>query len=148
VHIQDEETWDEAGGLINVTPLVDVVFQLLLFFMLTTTFHAHDLEQLGIELPQAKSGAAAQDGGLVLEVHRDGSVTCQGRALTSEALRTLLEQKARADRDTLVTIRGDAQAKHESIVTVMDACGQAGLRQLAVGTLDRAEDRSTGPRGG
>ncbi len=136
MQLQDEETWDDVGGLINVTPLVDVVFQLLLFFMLTTTFQHKELEQLGVELPQASAGTSEQAPGLVIEVHRDGRLSLSGRTVTDAELRFRLQERAKADKQTAVTIRGDAQAMHQAIVGVMDACASAGLTQLAVGTLE------------
>ncbi len=144
MHIQDEETWDEAGGMINVTPLVDVVFQLLLFFMLTTSFQQAELEQLGVDLPQAAAGKAPSGQAVVIEVHKDGGLWLEGQRVDLAQLKRALTERAQRDKDTPVTIRGDAKATHQSVVGVMDACAQAGLTRLAVGTLHEASPAATG----
>lgn len=126
---------DEEPSL-NLTPMIDVVFQLLIFFMVATTF-ADPEKELGIELPEAVSGAAADDGGpLVINVFADGRVVLGGRDLPADDLLPTLRAAAQADPERSVTIRGDRLVHHERIVAVMDACGQAGLLNLAVGTLD------------
>ena len=120
---------------IQLTPLIDVVFNILLFFMLATTFLEREKE-LGIELPRARSGAEAVQRELVINVQRDGSVTLDGRTLPMEALLGALAAPARANPRTPVAIRGDRETRHAAIVRVLDACKLAGLSNLAVGTLE------------
>ena len=133
--IDDGEAGEEL--VLNLTPLIDVVFLLLVFFMLTTTFLDPERE-LEIDLPQAESGAVLEqeDRELVINVFEDGRITLSGDTVDPNALRTRLEQAATSDPDTPVTIRGDKKVQHGDIVGVMDACGLAGLYNLSVGTLE------------
>lgn len=126
----------EEEPVLNLTPMIDVVFQLLVFFMVATTFLDPEKE-IAIDLPEASSGEAseANDEELIINVFADGSIVLSGQQLSSDDLLHALKSAARADPARPVTIRGDRLVHHERIVKVMDACGQAGLLNLAVGTL-------------
>lgn len=134
MRIRSEELEDEVA--LNLTSLIDVVFLLLVFFMVATTFLDPE-RALELDLPRAQSGSANQEAPeeLVLNVFRDGRVALGGRELDDTALRERLENAARRDPATPVTIRGDARVEHARIVSVMDACALAGLSNLSVGTL-------------
>ena len=137
MHIPDT---DEQGEDLtaNITPLIDVVFLLLIFFMVATSFLDPEKE-MEIELPPALSGEASDEAPdeLIINVLQDGKLVLSGREVDDAGLQSALTRAARRDPETPVTIRGDRQVTHERIVTVMDACGVAGLSNLAVGTLDR-----------
>ncbi len=135
MRVRDDEAGDEPE--FSMAPMIDVVFQLLIFFMVATSVASQEKE-LGVELPTAQSGEAA--GGspqeLLINVFRDGRVSLEGRSMGTGELKRELAKAALANRSTQVTIRGDRLASHERIVAVMDACGVAGLSNLALGTRD------------
>jgi biopolymer transport protein ExbD len=135
VHIDTDEAADEMT--LNLTSLIDVVFLLLIFFMVATTFLDPERE-ISIELPEALSAEVRDDPPreIVINVLRDGSLSVNGAALDRAALDATLKRAAASDADTPVTIRGDRLVHHEDVVGVMDACGAAGLSNLAVGTLE------------
>ena len=118
---------------LNLTSMTDIVFLMLIFFMLATTYV--DPERvLGVELPKASSSSDTPPRELVINVLEDGRTVLDGAFVDRDALRARLEATARAAPDTPVTIRGHRLAHHEAIVAVMDACGLAGLFNLSVGT--------------
>lgn len=121
----------------SMAPLIDIVFQLLIFFMVATTYSQQEKE-LGIELPNAASAREPElvPEELVINVFRDGRVTLAGHDVPGDDLSTALKQAARERTDVPVTIRGDRLVHHEDVVRVMDACGLAGLTNLTVGTID------------
>jgi len=135
MHIRDTD--EHENFQINLTSLIDVVFLLLIFFMVATSFLDPEKE-IGIELPEAQSGVAAEQmpDEIIINVLRDGRLIVSGTEVDRTGLRSALERAARLDPDTPVTIRGDRQVAHEQVVGVMDACGLAGLTNLAVGTLE------------
>jgi biopolymer transport protein ExbD len=135
VRIDDESASEEPG--INMTPMIDVVFQLLIFFMLATTYIDPE-KVLDLKLPEAESGAEplTQNDEIIINVLRDGRFVLSGQELGKDALSDALKRAAQRSRETPVTIRGDRLVHHEAIVSVMDACGIAGLVNLSVGTLD------------
>lgn len=135
MHLRDEEPLDEQA--LNLTSMTDLVFLLLVFFLCATTFLDPE-RALRLELPSAQS-AERRDvplEELVINVSRDGVLTLAGRSIDRAALERELRAAFARDPQTPVTIRGDRLATHENIVSVMDVCGQAGLSNLAVGTLE------------
>lgn len=132
MNIREEDWLDEAP---NLTPMIDVVFLLLIFFMVTTTFLDPE-RQIDVELPTAESGSEAQQqpDELIVNVDEDGSIVLEGRTLIYDELVERLKGAALHDPETPITIRGHRRADHQHVVRVMDACGVAGLSNLAVGT--------------
>jgi biopolymer transport protein ExbD len=128
---------NEDEPVLNLTPMIDVVFQLLVFFMVATTFLDPEKE-IEIDLPEAVSGTApeAERTEIIINVFADGRVVLSGAELQPSELLDALKTAAQRDQRTPVTIRGDHITDHGQIVAVMDACGQAGLSNLAIGTLE------------
>ena len=117
---------------VNLTALIDVVFLLLIFFMVSTTFEWRT--DLGIELPEASAGESARDDAVVdVLIDAAGGVKVEGRRLGDPTTRNLRQALARAARgldSPQVVISADAQTPHHSVVTVMDAARLAGLYRL------------------
>ena len=121
---------------INLTPLIDVVFLLLIFFMVTTTFTRET--RLQVNLPEAEAETlSAQSERLEIVVSRDGSFALNGQALVDRRIETLLrglELESEGNLDLPVIIVADSEATHQSVVTAMDAVGQAGFARLSIAT--------------
>lgn len=120
---------------INLTPLIDVVFLLLIFFMVSTTFTKET--HLEIDLPEAEGEAADSQPPLDVVVTSAGDYSVNGRTLVNNQLNTLksaLQKASEGDSDLPVTITADARAPHESVVRVMDAAGQMGFVNLSITT--------------
>lgn len=128
---------DSDEPVLNLTPMIDVVFQLLVFFMVATTFLDPEKE-IGIELPEAVSGTEvdSQREEIVINVFADGRIVLAGQDVASAELLDALRSAAQGNPQRPVTIRGDRLVHHEHIVGVMDACAQAGLLDLNVGTME------------
>lgn len=131
MRLRDSLEGDEFA--MNLTSMTDIVFLMLIFFMLATTY-AKPERALAVELPSAASGGEPPPQELVINVLEDGSFVLGGEVLDRDELRAQLARTAASAPDTPVTIRGHRLARHEAIVTVMDACGMAGLTNLSVGT--------------
>ena len=118
----------------NLTPLIDVVFLLLIFFMVSTTF-THE-NQLRINLPEAQADAAeGTDDRIVLLVLQDGSYQINGASLVDRELVTLvaaLEEVAAGNLDQPLVISADAQTTHQSVIRAMDAAGRLGLTRIRI----------------
>jgi biopolymer transport protein ExbD len=120
---------------INLTPMIDVVFTLLVFFMLATTFAERE-RLLDLQLPHTSSAAAAnKPQELVINVSREGGVWIDGRSMQGEQLAKVLSDTAQRDRRTMVTVRGDRRGYYNEIVHVLDACMHAGLENVSLGAL-------------
>jgi biopolymer transport protein ExbD len=129
----DDERDDDPG--INLMPLVDVVFLLLIFFLAATTFAREEVE-LDLRLPSARSGAPGSgDQQLVVNVLADGRLVLEGRELTLEALRQKLAAAAERRADQAVLGRGDAAAQFGIGLQVLDACRLAKIKKVDFAAL-------------
>ena len=131
---------DEAG--INLTPLIDVVFLLLIFFMVSTTFDRH--ADIQLQLPSADREAVVTERAWVdILIDAEGQYYVDGRELVNrrpETLERAVEQ-ALADRPgDPVLIRADANATHQSVVTALDVVGRLGVSAVSIATIGRTTD--------
>jgi len=126
---------------VNLTPLIDIVFLLLIFFMVSTTFTKEN--HLSIDLPQASAEASdAPLQALEILISAAGEFTVNDQALVNSQLNTLKRalQKTLGERDSApVIITADAKTPHEAVVRAMDAAGQLGLVNLSITTRQPAE---------
>lgn len=125
---------------VNLTPLIDVVFLLLIFFMVSTTFTRET--QLTIDLPEAQGAPreAAQQPVEIL-VAEDGSYRVNGRPVADRQFRSLqaaLYSVSAGDTTRPLVIAADAQAPHADVVRAMDAAGQMGFARLSIATREPA----------
>ncbi len=131
---------------LNITPLIDVVFLLLIFFMVTTTFNRET--RLMVELPEANAEVSEPRPDVIeIVVAREGGYSINGRALVNSRVETLmrgLEMESGGDRSLPVLLIADAEATHQSVVTAMDAIGQSGFTRLNIAT-QRAQDAEQAP---
>jgi biopolymer transport protein ExbD len=136
MRIRDEEALAEPE--FSMAPLIDIVFQLLIFFMVATTYTQQE-KDLTIELPSAQTAQAADKPPeeIVINISRDGRVSLAGHEVQHGDLVGALVEASHRRTQVPVTIRGDRLVHHEDVVAVLDACGLAGLSNLSVGTLDR-----------
>lgn len=127
---------------INLTPLIDVVFLLLIFFMVTTTFTRET--QLEVSLPEASSAqAASQERDRIdILINSDGQYSVNGQALVNaqaETLRRAVVEIAGEQRQIPYVITADAQTPHQAVVSAMDVAGQLGFSQLRITTQESVE---------
>lgn len=120
------ETAEEAAPDVGLTPLIDVVFQLLVFFLLTTTFA---LPALKIALPEIEPGVAATpENGLTIDIEASGAILVQGQSAAGGDWRQLLT--AQPEPATVALIRADREASYGKVSEVMQALGKAGIEQI------------------
>ena len=127
---------------VNLTSLIDVVLLLLVFFMVSTSF-VRDAE-INLRLPEADAPTSPTtlDEVLDITVTQTGSYIVNGRPLVNSQRRTLraaIERLMGETRDLPVTIRADAEATHQSVVTAMDVVGQLGFVQINIATVTPPE---------
>ncbi len=128
------DTGDEEFA-INLTPMVDMVFLLLIFFLAATTF-ASDESRLDLRLPQAKSGQQGKgDKPLVVNVLADGRLSVDGRDVTLQALQQKLHAAGERNAEQAVLVRGDQAAQYGLGVQVLDACRLAKIKKVDFAAL-------------
>ncbi|MBF0470116.1 MAG: biopolymer transporter ExbD [Gammaproteobacteria bacterium] len=122
---------------LNITPLIDVVFLLLIFFMVSTTFQKE--RAVTIELPQASSDERMkQQDPLELVISAEGNYYIGGRKVTKSNRQQLTQAIALALKESdekRVTIRADQQTPHQAVITAMDAIRHAGIAHIGFATI-------------
>ena len=126
---------------VNLTPLIDVVFLLLIFFMVSTTFTRET--RLSVILPEA-DGVAVLAGDEMVEVSiaSGGEYAVNGERLVrsdAETLRSVLLRFSQQGTDIPFVITADAQVSHQSVVTVMDVAGRLGFSNLSITTQEPSQ---------
>lgn len=120
---------------INLTPLIDVVFLLLIFFMVSTSFKKET--KVSLELPEANGESMdSQTESIEISVSKSGEVFVNGNGLVNREVETIKEaiKQSSTDNQTPVIISADADAPYQAVITVMDAAGQAGFKNLTLPT--------------
>jgi len=133
-----EKTSDDEEITLELTPLIDMVFQLLIFFLLTTTF-AVNVKEGGLELnlPRAKSSEIpSMVSHLVVALLKDGRMVVGGEALDEQSLRKKLEKIHKEKPDTMVIVQADRLVPHWRVVKVMDLATTIGLKRLGIATVE------------
>lgn len=128
-----QRTEDEG---INLTPLIDVVFLLLIFFMVSTTFTKET--HLSIDLPEAVGEKSSEiPDQIEILINGDGSYSVNGLALVNNkvaTLRSALDKVAEGNYQLPLVITADAKTPHQAVVQAMDVAGQLGFARLSITT--------------
>ncbi|UYM16655.1 ExbD/TolR family protein [Endozoicomonas euniceicola] len=133
------QTQEEVS--VNLTPLIDVVFLLLIFFMVSTTFTQET--RLAIDLPEASGEVQEQVQKQVeIVISKEGDFAVNGNSLVNsrlETLKTALGKVSDGDSSLPLVITADAKTPYQSVVTAMDAAGQLGFANLSMTTRKPAD---------
>ena len=126
---------------LNLTPLIDVVFLLLIFFMVSTTFQKES--EISLQLPRATdSDVSSPQDRIEIVISAAGRYFINAQELVKSdvaSLQNALFKVSGGKRDIPLTIRADAQAPHQSVVTAMDAAGQLGMLRMSIATSRNTE---------
>lgn len=127
---------------VNLTPLIDVVFLLLIFFMVSTTFTRET--QLSVDLPEATGLQRDEvDRQVEILIDEQGQYRVNGRPLLDTRLRTLqaaMYEVSQGDTTLPLVISADAEAAHQAVVRAMDAAGQMGFSRLSIASIQPARE--------
>ena len=121
---------DEQDGGLNMTPLIDMVFILLIFFLVTTSF----VREAGVEVerPIAASAQAREKGALLVGVSSRGAIYIDGRQVDLRSVRGLVERFLAQDPGAAVVITADRASLTGRVIEVLDQCRLAGAKDVAV----------------
>ena len=120
---------------IDFTPIVDIVFNLLIFFALSLNFSPYSALQ--ITLPTATAHSPAPADNMRITIAADGALGVDGQALASNQLAALLHHTLQNNPGTRLIVHADEAAAHGRVVEVMDMCRAAGCSGLAIETWQR-----------
>ncbi len=133
--IRSGEAQDREVTL-EMTPLIDIVFLLLIFFLVATTFQQTERE-MQIALPQAAFSGPISTAlrEIIINVDAEGTIIVSGRTIEPDDLRALIENAMTVNPDQKVTVRGDRDAAYAHIVRVLDICKSGGVQEPYLDTV-------------
>ena len=131
--IERKRSKEEVTSGLNLTPMIDVVFQLLIFFMVTAVFAI--TPGLDIKLPEAEESENPEKENLFIVIDEQGMMKLNHKSVTFATLkRELMEKRKILDNTTMIVIQADEKAFHGQVVKVMDISKSAGIIDLVVAT--------------
>jgi biopolymer transport protein ExbD len=117
--------------VLEITPLVDVVFLLLIFFLLTATYVRNP--NLDISLPKATlNQLSTQQKDLTVAITEEGEIRYDGQEISVEKLEGILRAEFAVDQESIVVVQADTDSKHGKVVEVMDLAKKIGFARLAI----------------
>jgi biopolymer transport protein ExbD len=124
-HHDDDE---EAG--VDLTPMIDIVFNMLIFFIVTATF----IKESGIEVnrPQAATAVTQERANILVAIDADNRIWIDRREVDFRAVRANIERLHAENPKGTVVIQADRESKNETLVQVMDASRRAGVYEIAL----------------
>ncbi|HEY7709708.1 MAG TPA: biopolymer transporter ExbD [Candidatus Entotheonella sp.] len=120
---------------LDLTPLIDVVLMLVLFFMLTTTFVLSPGVQ--VDLPQGSSLQQPRESDAIITITKDGVVYFQDAQVSLETLQAVLQRAKSQQPGLRVVIKADTVVQHGRVVEVMDMAKLVGIERLAIATAPK-----------
>ncbi len=123
---------DDGDSGVDISPLIDCVFILLIFFIVTTTF----VKETGVEVnkPQAASATQLEKNSIMLALTKDGQVVYGGRQIGFSGVRPLVKRQLQKE-DLPVIIKADQEAPSGLLVRVIDEAKLAGAKNVSLATL-------------
>jgi biopolymer transport protein ExbD len=120
----------EEDYSINLPSMTDIIFLLLIFFMVATVLK-DSTRRLDVQLPEARSGQTAEAQRLTIEMAADGTMSLNGELITQEQLEQQL-QPASADAQRSVIIKADKRLSYGKVIEIMGLCQASGIAEIAV----------------
>lgn len=127
----EEAVGEDAGEGINISPLIDIVFILLLFFIVTTVF----VQETGIEVekPKASQSQSLDENSILIGVNANGQVFYAGKEIGVQGVAPLLD-RIFAGTNKMVIIQADGQTSTARLVEVIDEAKRAGVERVNIST--------------
>jgi len=117
---------------LDIAPLIDIVFLLLVFFMLTSTFMVP--EAIELELPESKSAQATDTKPIVVALNETGQIALNGEIIELDQLQSAIKPLIEESADTSITLKSDASTQVQQLLQVMDEIREAGGTNVALAT--------------
>lgn len=132
--------YDEEHFEIPMTSLIDVVFLLLIFFLVATNFTRKEMDHT-ITLPESEAGVVASQvpNRMVINVREEGTLVVNGKIMTEEELRTSVRDFALVHPERPAVIRADAKVPYRSVMRVFGICRSSGVRHVDLPVMDPGE---------
>ncbi len=116
---------------VDITPMLDVVFIMLIFFIVTATF----VKETGIDVdkPEAATAVVEEKGSILITIDARNKIWIERRQIDMRAVRSIIERLHAENPKASVVIQADTDSHNETLVKVMDASRRAGVYEIALG---------------
>lgn len=130
-HRHENENDDE----INISPLIDMVFILLIFFVVTATFS----QETGVKVqrPRATSAKQIRKKNILIAITAEGTIHIQNKQVNFNHLKVILKNLIQDSPDSDAVVMADQNSKMDTVVKVIDACNNAGILKVSIGALKK-----------
>jgi len=136
MNFQDRSTGEESGFEFNLAPLMDVMFLLVIFFAVSTTFRVYP--GISIDLPAAGSEQIREEEqSITVVLSEQGDIYVEGKKLTVGHLERVLRERFQSAPNLMFVLQADEKARHGQVVELMDAAKQVGISHLAIATRQK-----------
>lgn len=127
------KTMGDEPPTINMIPMIDIMFNLIIFFLVTTEFATME-RNIGLRVPEVvdKGALTAAPERRVINVYQDGRITLDETSVTLDQLMERLAAARFRYSDLGVIVRGDGRGAFQRVAEVLNACKQAGIQELAI----------------
>lgn len=120
---------------LDIAPLIDIVFLLLVFFMLTSTFLVP--EAIELELPESASATVTEITPITIALNSSGELALNGESIQLDKLRQTIEPLIADNTDVAITLKSDARTEVQQLLKVMDEIRAAGGSNIALATTQK-----------
>jgi len=120
---------------LDIAPLIDIVFLLLVFFMLTSTFLVP--EAIELELPESTSANIAEDTPISVSLNKNGQIALNDKIIALDKLQDVIKPLLKQAADTAITLKSDSHTEVQQLLKVMDEIRAAGGRNIALATTQK-----------
>ena len=128
---------DEDENAIDITPMIDIVFIMLIFFVVTASF----VKEAGVDVerPDAVTAERKQTASILVAIDESGKVWVDKKAVDIRAVRSNIERLRAENPEGSVVIQADVDSKYEVLAKVLDAAKQAGVQDIAMAANETGE---------
>lgn len=133
MRLQDEP---EVPVQINIVPMIDVIFAILTFFIMSTLFLTRS-EGLSVNLPKAKTAEVQQQTRVTITIDQQGQVSLNRKPIQADALVPAIQNLIQPNQEALVIVNADQQVNHGLVVNIMDQVRQIKGAKLAIAAQRR-----------
>ncbi|MGL5721489.1 MAG: ExbD/TolR family protein [Brevinema sp.] len=124
---------ERIQAYISMTPMIDVVFLLLIFFMVTSTYI--QTSSLNVDLPKAQTSDTSDQQNNTLVIYQNGSIEWNGSSVQWDELALLFRNLKAENPNASIVIQGDQDVPYQSVVQAMDAARVSGIERLSLATV-------------
>ena len=124
---------------VDVTPLIDIVFQLVIFFMVSTTFD--DSPSIDINLPESSSKQLIRENqDIEIWISKEGGFFINRQEVSIEQVKSRLQQGLQRNKGLLVIVKADTEVEHGDVVLLLNLAQEVGVKKLSIGARQNQAD--------